>query len=217
MDVNVRVYAVAPNSRPDQMEQMPSTTPDRFATEWAAYIFNTPTATKPAATATQTFSVPSLAGCPGALPSRLQVGQSGMVSLEPPVANRVRSEPDREAEVLGQMMPGEKFTVLDGTALRGWLDLVAGALARAGTGRLDFGRRCEDLLAAASHDPHADLYPHSRGKRRRAALHLPRVSLAGGLGMEMRMMFGVNEGTLVDGVTFATGMVGQAFSFDGKN
>ena len=42
MDVNVRVYAVASNSRPDQMEQMPSTTPDRVATEWAAYIFDTP-------------------------------------------------------------------------------------------------------------------------------------------------------------------------------
>jgi hypothetical protein len=113
MDVNVRVYAVTPNSRPDQLTQVPTITPDRVATELAAYIFANPTATL-AATATQTPSILNPAGCPGALPSRLQVGQSGTVSLEPPIANRVRSQPSRDAEILGQMMPGEKFTILDG-------------------------------------------------------------------------------------------------------
>jgi hypothetical protein len=113
MDVNVRVYTITPSSRLDQLAGLPTTTPDRVATELAGYIFDTPTAILPA-TATPTPSMTNPTGCPGALPSRLQVGQSGSVSLEPPVANRVRSQPDRESEVLGQMMPGEKFTVLDG-------------------------------------------------------------------------------------------------------
>jgi hypothetical protein len=120
MDVNLRVYAVGPNSRLENVQVIPTITPNLAETELAAInrATATPTPTKPiilpSVTPKPSPTATLLAGCPGALPSRLQVGQTGFVSQEPPVANRVRSEPDREAEILGQIMPGEKFTVLDG-------------------------------------------------------------------------------------------------------
>jgi hypothetical protein len=127
MEVNLRVYAIGPGSQVETIEKIASTTPDRvatemasyiiptytpdrLATEWAAYLYPTPTPIPPVIIPTAT----SQAFCPGALPSRLRVGESGMVSLDPLVANRVRQEPDRDAVILGQLMPGEKFTVLEG-------------------------------------------------------------------------------------------------------
>jgi hypothetical protein len=118
MDVNVRVYAVGPNSQLENVEVIPTITPDLLATELASYIQATPTPTRPVILPSVTPKPlpiePGLASCPGALPSRLQIGHLGTVSLDPPVANRVRSEPGREAEILGQLMPGEEFTVLEG-------------------------------------------------------------------------------------------------------
>ena len=215
MDVNVRVYAVTLNSRPGQLEQIPSTTPDRLATEWAAYIFNTPTATIPAATATQTPSVPNLANCPGALPSRLQVGQSGTVSLEPPVANRVRSEPDREAEVLGQMMPGEKFTVLDGPRCAdGWTWWRVRSRPQELEGWTSEGDETTYWLQpATTPTPTPTRFANVEGC----------VEPPGGLvgwwpgDGNADDVQGENDGMLIYGASFAPGMVGQAFSFDGKN
>jgi hypothetical protein len=118
MDVNLRVYAMGPDSRLGNVEVIPTITPDRVATELASYIHETSTPTRPvilpSVTPLPSPTATSLAGCPGTLPFRLQVGQSGYVRQDPPLANRVRSEPGREAEILGQLMPGEKFSVLDG-------------------------------------------------------------------------------------------------------
>jgi len=217
MDVNVRVYAVTPDSRPGQPEQIPSTTPDRLATEWAAYIFDTPTATIPAATATQTPSVPSLAGCPGALPSRLQVGQSGTVSLDPPVANRVRSEPDREAEVLGQMMPGEKFIVLDGPRCAdGWTWWRVRSRAQELEGWTSEGD-AETYWLQPAMTPTSTSTP-TRSANVEGCIEPPAglISWWPGDG-NAKDVQSTNDGMLVYGAGFGSGMVGQAFSFDGKN
>jgi hypothetical protein len=219
MDVNVRVYAVTPGSRSGQLEQIPSTTPDRLATEWAAYLFDTPTATKLAArpTATVTPSVPDLAGCPEALPSRLQVGQSGMVSLDPPVANRVRSEPDREAEVLGQMMPGEKFSVLNGPRCAdGWTWWRVRSRAQELEGWTSEGDEKTYWLQPAT-TPTPTSTP-TRLANVEGCIESPAglISWWPGDGNADDLQ-GENDGMLIDGASFAPGMVGQAFSFDGKN
>jgi hypothetical protein len=62
-----------------------------------------------------------VASCPGSLPSGLAVGRPGSVSFDPPVANRVRREPSKSAAVMGQMIPGEEFIVLEGPVCAdGW-------------------------------------------------------------------------------------------------
>lgn len=53
--------------------------------------------------------------CPGAAYlSRLHVGDLAKVSSDPPVANRVRSEPSVTSSIVGYIQPGETITVLEG-------------------------------------------------------------------------------------------------------
>lgn len=52
--------------------------------------------------------------CPDAPAVSLEIEEWVMVSVDPPVANRVRSEPGLSSEVLGQVEPGEVVQVLDG-------------------------------------------------------------------------------------------------------
>lgn len=59
--------------------------------------------------ATEAAEIPQ---CPGFLPSRLTVGQTGRVT--PGAANNVRAEPLSSAELVGQIPGGESFTVLAG-------------------------------------------------------------------------------------------------------
>jgi len=71
-------------------------------------IPNTPKpTTAPSATATPIL-------CPGAPPITLEVGQTARVKTDPPRANRMRQEPNREAQVLGEIQPGEVVGVIDG-------------------------------------------------------------------------------------------------------
>ena len=217
MDVNLRVYAVGPDSHLGNVEKIPTTTPDRIATELAAYIVNTPTATKPAATATQTPYVPGPAGCPGPLPSRLQVGQSGVVSLDPPVANRVRSEPNRNAEVLGQIMPGEKFTVLDGPRCAdGWAWWRVRSRTQDVEGWSSEGDETTYWLLPAT-TPTPTSTP-TRFANVEGCIEPPAglVSWWPGDG-NVDDIQGENDGMLIYGATFAPGMVGQAFSFNGSS
>lgn len=69
--------------------------------------------------------------CPDAPAPRLVVGQFGRVT--PGDSNNVRSQPDRAAELVGQLAPGSVFKVLagpqcDGTRVWWHARLVAGAL-----------------------------------------------------------------------------------------
>jgi len=54
--------------------------------------------------------------------SRLKVNDIAYVTKEPPIPNRVRQEPGREAEILGLINPGGSMTVIDGPACAdGWV------------------------------------------------------------------------------------------------
>jgi hypothetical protein len=57
---------------------------------------------------------PTWAPCPGTYPSRLHVGIQAFVSYDPPLANRVRTQPNGVAPVVGFIQPGEKVTILGG-------------------------------------------------------------------------------------------------------
>ena len=52
--------------------------------------------------------------CPGTYLSNLRVGDYAIVSQDPPLPNRVRLKPSSQAEVVGQIPPGEGVFILDG-------------------------------------------------------------------------------------------------------
>lgn len=60
--------------------------------------------------------------CPDAATSRLKVGDIAYVTKDPPLPNRIRKEPNREAEILGLINPGGSMDVIDGPACSdGWV------------------------------------------------------------------------------------------------
>ncbi|RPJ38355.1 MAG: SH3 domain-containing protein, partial [Chloroflexi bacterium] len=60
--------------------------------------------------------------CPDAATSRLKVGDLAYVTKDPPVPNRVRKEPNRQAEILGLINPGGSMQILEGpTCADGWV------------------------------------------------------------------------------------------------
>lgn len=52
--------------------------------------------------------------CPGAPVSKIQAGQRGFISLDPPSPSRVRELPGTQGRIRGQMQPGAVFLVLGG-------------------------------------------------------------------------------------------------------
>ena len=60
--------------------------------------------------------------CPDAATSRLKVGDIAYVTKDPPLPNRIRKEPTREAEILGLINPGGSMNIIDGPACAdGWV------------------------------------------------------------------------------------------------
>jgi hypothetical protein len=60
--------------------------------------------------------------CPDSPTSRLQVGDNAYVNREPPLPNRVREEPNREAESVGWVGPGASMEIVEGpTCSEGWV------------------------------------------------------------------------------------------------
>ena len=60
--------------------------------------------------------------CPGTYFSNLRVGDTAIVSQDPPMPNRVRLEPSIQAEIMGQIAPGEGLFITDGPACaNGWV------------------------------------------------------------------------------------------------
>jgi hypothetical protein len=57
---------------------------------------------------------PTWMPCPGIYYSRLYVGDKASVSFDPPLANRVRSEPSTAGTYLGMLQPGEKAEIIGG-------------------------------------------------------------------------------------------------------
>jgi hypothetical protein len=212
MEVNLRVYAVGRDSQVGMTGKIATPTPDRLATEWAAYIVSAPETT---ATPTATASGRSI--CPGALPSRLQVGESGMVSLDPPVANRVRQEPDRDAEILGQIMPGEKFTVLEGPRCAdGWTWWRVRSRAQDLEGWSSEGDAATYWLQPVPAPTPTATPTTQPGKL--GCYEAPSGLVSWWTGdSNTDDIQGLNDGTSVNGMRYAAGKVGMAFGFDGQN
>ena len=60
--------------------------------------------------------------CPGTYWSNLRVGDYAIVSQDPPMPNRVRRDPNSQADVLGQIPPGEGLFIMDGPeCANGWV------------------------------------------------------------------------------------------------
>ncbi len=75
---------------------------------------NLPAATVlPTATATQKPPL-TWAACPGTYLSQLHVGDKAMVSLNPPLPNNVRAQPDTTAKFLFAIQPGQVVEINDG-------------------------------------------------------------------------------------------------------
>ena len=60
--------------------------------------------------------------CPEAPTSRLKVGDLAYVTKDPPVPNRVRKDPNRQADILGLINPGGSMEILEGpTCADNWV------------------------------------------------------------------------------------------------
>ncbi len=95
---------------------LPTATPTVTSTPSAS-----PTHTPaPRATATRaptfTQAPTRVTSCPGAPPLTLQPGDWAVVSLDPPLSNKVRNKPGSGSELIGQIQPGENVQVLEGPA-----------------------------------------------------------------------------------------------------
>jgi len=155
--------------------------------------------------------------CRGTLPSRLQVGGMGRVSLEPPIPNRVRGRPERDARVVGQLMPGEVFDVLEGPRCAGgwaWWRVHSQAQALEGwTSEGDEDTYWLEPLALPMPTPTPALRPNAAG-----CLQPPEDLVswwpADGYADDLT---GGNEGALSYAASYAGGIAGQAFRFNGKS
>jgi hypothetical protein len=67
----------------------------------------------PAGTVTATAK-PTWMPCPGSKYSRLYVGDIAYVSFDPPLPNRVRSQPGTSGTYLGMLQPGERMEIIGG-------------------------------------------------------------------------------------------------------
>jgi hypothetical protein len=73
--------------------------------------------------------------CPNAYPSVLHVGDSAMVSLNPPVENNLRDKPGINELLTGTLEPGEVVNIVNGPACMGvyvWWSVVSQSSTRAG-------------------------------------------------------------------------------------
>ena len=102
----------------------PSLTSTDSASTWTPTTIPsfTPTLspTSPSPTATPVYDL--WYPCTGTYPSRLRVGDKAFVSLDPPLPNRVRSEPNTDADVIGHLQVGERMQINDGPKCgQGWI------------------------------------------------------------------------------------------------
>jgi eukaryotic-like serine/threonine-protein kinase len=96
---------------------------------WTPSATTLPPSWTPISTFTPTLSptpVPNLQPtwypCSGTYPSRLHVGDRAFVSSDPPLSNRVRSQPNTTSEVLGYLEVSEKMEILEGpVCFGGWI------------------------------------------------------------------------------------------------
>jgi hypothetical protein len=86
--------------------------------------------------------------CDARYPSRLAKGGKAYVNEDPPLPNRVRVEPDSNAEVIGQIEPGEIVNLVDGPLCKdGWVWWYIQSRKSGLTGWTSEGDRIEYWLA----------------------------------------------------------------------
>jgi streptogramin lyase len=86
--------------------------------------------------------------CDARYPSRLAKGGKAYVNEDPPLPNRVRIEPDSNAEVIGQIEPGEIVNLVDGPLCKdGWVWWYIQSRKSGLTGWTSEGDRIEYWLA----------------------------------------------------------------------
>ena len=76
-----------------------------------------PPAASPAATPTPPVK-PTWMPCAGSYFPRLYVGDTAIVSFDPPLPNRVRRQPNTASEILGMLQPSEKWKLSAGRCVR---------------------------------------------------------------------------------------------------
>ena len=60
--------------------------------------------------------------CRSSYPSRLHLGDRAYVSYDPPLPNRVRSEPNISSKILGYLEVGEQVEIIEGpTCANNWI------------------------------------------------------------------------------------------------
>ena len=53
--------------------------------------------------------------------SQLKVGDRAAVRMDPPIPNRVRAEPNVEARIIDEILPGTSMTIIEGPVCsHGW-------------------------------------------------------------------------------------------------
>ena len=106
------------NSMPATPSVMYTVTPTQFmVTTNSTSTTATPTSTpRPSFTVTMTATDDSWQACRNTYPSRLRISDQAYVSFDPPYPNNVREDPNMDAEVIGQIDPGEEILVLEGPA-----------------------------------------------------------------------------------------------------
>jgi parallel beta-helix repeat protein len=90
-----------------------SSTPTSTLTSTATLAPTATATSRPSPTATPT-EIPKVTSCAGAPDIVLQIEDWAMVSKEPPVPNKVRSQPGSSGEEIGMIPPGETMLVEDG-------------------------------------------------------------------------------------------------------
>ena len=145
--------------------------------------------------------------CPDARPSHLRVVDFASVSLVPDLPNRMRSSPDLESAVVGQIAPGTLVSIIDGPSCSSamvWWRVEAS----------------EDALigwTSEGDQQHYWLVPRPAPGSAADSYVNPLDGLvswwpADGNAYDAQ---GSNHGTLQDGAAFAPGFVEGAFSFEG--
>jgi hypothetical protein len=114
--VNQTPAATSTDAMPVASTQSVSSSPTATQVQPTATLLPTETPSPPTEPAlTPTVALPSAwSACAGALPSQLVTGLKAYVSFDPPLANRVRELPGRQARILGQIQPGTVVTILEG-------------------------------------------------------------------------------------------------------
>src|SRR4030042_1648390 len=130
----ISLTILAACSKPTETLELPTQTPaPSFTYTPIPTVLSTPTSTptrastftpttKPTSAPTRTITPVESSQpveCPDAPDILLKLGDWAMVSMDPPLPNKVRSQPSSSSELIGQVQPGENVLVVAGPRCAG--------------------------------------------------------------------------------------------------